>query len=304
MNILLIAGGWSTEREVSLKGAEVVEKALRELGHAVTFFDLQRDFDSLLKEASLHDFAFINLHGSPGEDGIIQAMLDRAGRPYQGSGAAASCLALNKAATKQVYRLNGLLTPDWIFAPPHMPPADVSLPFPLFVKSNTGGSSLRLGKVNDKRELMDRLDEIFAVNEGAIIETAIKGRDLTCAVLGDQALPPALIEPLSGAFFDYESKYAKGGAREICPAPVSPEITEALRDMALKAHHALGLKGCSRSDFILDGNEQLYILETNTLPGMTATSLVPQEALQTGLSLPQLLQALIELGLKDHPPRQ
>lgn len=304
MNILLIAGGWSPEREVSLNGAKAVEKALQESGHSVSFFDLLDNFDELLEQASLHEFAFINLHGAPGEDGLIQAMLDNVGCSYQGSGAAASFLALNKSAAKQVFRSAGLLTPDWQFVPPHHFPRKLDLEFPLFVKSNTGGSSLRLGRVLNEAELKNALEEIFSANEGAILETAIQGKDLTCGILGREALSPILIEPLSGDFFNYESKYASGGAKEICPAPISSELTAELQKMALQAHALLGLRGYSRSDFILDSEDRLYILETNTLPGMTATSLVPQEALQAGLAFPQLLQHLIELGLKDHPPRK
>lgn len=304
MNILLIAGGWSTEREVSLRGAKSVEKALLEQGHTVTFFDLQDNFDDLLDQAALHEFAFINLHGAPGEDGLIQAMLDNIGCPYQGSGSAPSFLALNKAAAKQIFRSAGLKTPEWQFIPPHQMPGEVKLPFPLFVKSNVGGSSLRLGRVNNDAELRKSLQEIFAANEGAILERAIKGKDLTCGVLGREALPPILIEPVAGAYFDYESKYATGGAREICPAPVSEELYRELQKMALQAHVLLGLQGYSRSDFILDEENQLFLLETNTLPGMTATSLVPQEAFEMGLTFPELIQRLIELGLKDHPPRK
>lgn len=304
MKILLIAGGWSTEREVSLQGAKSVERALLELGHSVTFFDLQDNFDNLLEQASLHEFAFINLHGAPGEDGLIQAMLDNIGCSYQGSGPAPSFLALNKAAAKQVFRSAGLRTPDWQFVPPHIMPAEVKLPYPLFVKSNVGGSSLRLGRVNDEQELKRALEEIFAANEGAILERAIKGKDLTCGVLGREALPPVLIEPVAGDFFDYKSKYASGGARELCPAPVAEDIYEELEKMALQAHSWLGLQGYSRSDFILDEENRLFLLETNTLPGMTATSLVPQEALETGLTFSGLIQRLIDLGLKDHSPRK
>lgn len=304
MNILLIAGGWSTERDVSLNGAKAVEKTLLSDGHEVTFFDLRDNFDDLLEQASLHEFAFINLHGAPGEDGLIQAMLDNIGCPYQGSGAASSFVALNKSASKQIYRSAGLKTPDWQFVPPNCFPKNLNLSFPLFVKSNTGGSSLRLGRVQTEAELHDALEEIFSANEGAIIEKAIAGRDLTCGVLGREALPPVLIEPLSGEFFNYESKYANGGAKEICPAPVEQEVYNELQKLALQAHVLLGLQGYSRSDFILDKENQLYILESNTLPGMTATSLVPQEARQMGLSFPELLNRLIELGLKDHPPRK
>lgn len=303
MKILLIAGGWSTEREVSLNGGRVVERALRDLGHDVTFFDLLTGFDCLLDAAASHDFAFINLHGSPGEDGLVQAMLDRASCPYQGSGPAGSFLALNKAAAKQLFRRAGLPTADWEFLPCPPPPGwEPRLPWPLFVKSNTGGSSLRLGRAENRAELDAALAEIFAAGESALLEPEIRGREVTCAVLGDEALPPLLIEPLAGAFFDYESKYARGGARELCPAPISASATARAQELALAAHRALGLSGYSRADFILhtqaDGSEALTLLEVNTLPGMTATSLVPQEAAAQGISFAALLERLIALGLE------
>lgn len=301
MKILLIAGGWSSERDISINGAKSVETALKNMGHDVSFLDLEDNFDNLMDIAVAFDFAFINLHGSPGEDGLVQAMLEKAGCPYQGAGPTGSFLALNKAATKQLYRFNNLPTPDWEFLP--TPPAESwrpSLPYPLFVKSNTGGSSLRLCKVQTFEELRESLKEIFAAGEEALIETAIKGQDITCGVLGSEALPPVLIEPVQGEYFDFNSKYAKGGAKETCPAPISAEITLAVQKLALSAHTALGLQGCSRTDFIRDENDDLYLLETNTLPGMTATSLVPQEAAAIGLSFEKLLARLIELGLADH----
>ena len=248
MKILLIAGGWSSEREVSLNGARGMAEALRARGHSVTFFDLLTEFDTLLPQAREHDFALINLHGAPGEDGLVQAMLDRVGCPYQGAGPAGSFLALNKAAAKQIFRHAGLPTADWEFLP-SAPPADWQprLPYPLFVKSNTGGSSLRLGRARNRGELDKVLAEIFAAGDEALIEPELKGREVTCGILGDEALPPILIEPVAGDFFDYESKYAKGGAREICPAPIAPELTARVRELALAAHQALGLRGYSLS---------------------------------------------------------
>lgn len=299
MKILLIAGGWSTEREVSLAGAKNIQAALAALGHEVTFFDLLHQFDELIAEAKKHDFAFINLHGAPGEDGLIQAMLDACGCPYQGSGPAGSFLALNKAAAKQIFRQQGIPTADWIFLPGDPGPDwQPQLPWPLFVKSNTGGSSIRLGRAADLPGLRKLLDAIFAAKESALIEPEIKGREITCGVLGDAFLPPILIEPVKGDFFDYESKYATGGAREICPAPIAPELTAEAGELALKAHRALGLSGYSRSDFILDAQNKLTLLEVNTLPGMTSTSLVPQEAAAIGLDFAQLLQRLIDLGME------
>ena len=297
MKILLIAGGWSSEREVSLNSSRIVEGVLRGAGHDVTFFDLLTGFDRLMEEARRHDFAFIGLHGAPGEDGLVQALLDAAGCPYQGSGPAGSFLALNKAAAKQVFRQANLPTADWEFLPrPPAPDWQPRLPYPLFVKSNTGGSSLRLGRAENRAQLDAALSAIFAAGDEALLETELPGRELTCAVLGEEALPPLLIEPLAGSFFDYESKYAKGGARELCPAPISAEARARAQGLALAAHRALGLSGYSRTDFILDAADGLTLLEVNTLPGMTATSLVPQEAAAAGISFAQLLERLMDLG--------
>jgi D-alanine-D-alanine ligase len=303
MKILLIAGGWSDERRVSLDGARVIEKNLLARGHQVTFFDLLPGFDKLLDTAAEHDFAFINLHGAPGEDGLVQAMLDQAGCPYQGSGSAGSFLALHKAAAKQIFRRAGLPTPDWEYLP--FPPEKSwkpRLPWPLFVKSNTGGSSLLMGRAGNQTELETILAEIFVAGKEALLEQAIAGREITCGVLGSQALPPILIEPGQGDFFDYHCKYSIGGAREICPAPLPPALTDEIRRQTLAAHRLLGLSGYSRADFILTGDERLYLLEINTLPGMTATSLVPQEAKAAGLDFGDLLEKLMELG-KTKPDR-
>jgi D-alanine-D-alanine ligase len=297
MRILLIAGGWSSEREVSLSGAAGIAKALAERGHSVTRFDPAVEFDALLEKAAGHDAAFINLHGAPGEDGLIQGLLDRVGCPYQGAGPAASFLTLHKAAAKQIFRRAGLLTPDWEFLPVP-PPAGwrPALPYPLFVKANTGGSSLRLARVEDEQSLCNALREIFAVGEEVLLETAISGREVTCGVLGEKALPPVLIRPLEGSYFDYQSKYQKGGATELCPAPLPDEINRRLMDLALTAHRLLGIEGYSRADFILPADAMPSILEVNTLPGMTATSLIPQEAAAVGLSFGELLERLLELG--------
>lgn len=300
MKILLIAGGWSSERDVSLRGAKAQAGVLQEMGHEVTFIDLLDGFDRLMELAKAHDFALVNLHGKPGEDGLVQALLERAGCPYQGSGPAGSFLALNKAAAKQVFRNAGLPTADWEFLP--TPPASdwqPKIPFPLFAKSNTGGSSLRLGRARDRKELDAILANIFAAGDEALLEPQLEGREVTCGVLGDEALPPVLIEPVVGEFFDYESKYAKDGAREICPAPLPEAVLAEVKRLALAAHRALGMACYSRTDFILDAQGRLTILEVNSLPGMTATSLVPQEARAAGMDFGQLLGRLIELGMRQ-----
>lgn len=299
MRILLIAGGWSNEREVSLSGAKGIAAALERLGHEVLRFDPAERFDELSKAAEGCDFAFLNLHGAPGEDGLIQAALDRIGCPYQGAGPAGSFLALHKALAKQLLRRLGLPTPDWEFLP-RRPAPDwrTSLAFPLFAKSNNGGSSLDMSYASNQDELAAGLDTLFAKGREVLLECAVCGLEVTCGVLGDQALPPILIRPLRCAqFFDYESKYEQDGAEEICPAPIGEELSRKVMDLALAAHRGLGLKGYSRADFMLR-DEQFLLLEVNTLPGMTPTSLIPKAAAAAGLSFDDLIARLIELGLQ------
>ena len=299
MKILLIKGGWSPEREISLAGAKNIAQALAELGHSVTELDLLEGFNRLAAEARSHDFAFINLHGAPGEDGLPQARLDCAGCPYQGSDAVGSFIALNKAAAKQLYRLHGIPTPAWHFLP-EKPENDwrPEIAWPIFVKSNTGVSSLGLYKAKNSAELTEALDKLFLTGSGVIMETCQQGMELSCAVLGNRALPPVLIEPLCGDFFDFESKYKQNGAREICPAPIDADLIEKCGKLALSCHNALGLYGISRTDMILNEKGEFTVLETNTLPGMTKTSIVPREAAAAGLCFNDLIAELIRLGLE------
>lgn len=302
MNVLLIAGGWSSERPVSLSGAKGIEVALKRLGHQVTIFDPEHSLSGLANAVSGQDFAFINLHGCPGEDGLIQAMLEMLGCPYQGSGPAGSFLALNKAAAKELFRKDGLPTADWQLLT--QKPAlgwRPNFSFPIFIKSNTGGSSLDLARVEKPEDLDSALERLFAEGGEFLVEPAITGMEVTCGVLGNEALPPILIRPkASGVFFDYASKYSDGGAEELCPAPLPAAINANAQAMSLRVHKLLGLSGYSRSDFILDVNENLWLLEVNTLPGMTGTSLIPREAAAIGLEYDGLVARLIELGLSRH----
>ncbi len=298
MKILLIAGGWSSERDVSLSAVPGIRQALEELGHSVTVLDLLTGFDDLLATAREHDFAFINLHGTPGEDGLVQAMLDSVGCPYQGAGPAGSFRALNKACTKQCLRDAGIPTADWEFLPV-MPDASWQprLPYPLFAKANLGGSSLHLGRAENRQELDALLRDILSQGQGALLEPALPGRDVTCAVLGDKALPPILILPQKGGYFTYESKYQDGGALEICPAPIPEDVKQRMQEYTLKAVEVLGLDGYGRADFILGEDGSLQILEVNTIPGMTPSSLVPKAARAAGMSFAEFLGRLVELGL-------
>jgi D-alanine-D-alanine ligase len=299
MRILLIAGGWSGEREVALNGARQIEKGLLALGHTVTLFDPARDLRGLNEATKEQDFAFINLHGSPGEDGLIQCLLERLGLPYQGSDSRASLLALNKAVSKQIFEAAGLTTPRWEFVPAsHVAQWRPLLPFPLVVKPNTGGSSLGVGIIASEEELEAYLALPEIAGQDLLAEVLIHGQELTCGVLEGHTLPPILIRPRYGEFFDYESKYVAGASEEICPAPIPAELTARLQTMARAAHDALGLTDYSRADFMVAGDGTPYLLEVNTLPGMTATSLLPQETLAVGLSFDALLDRLLSLGLR------
>ncbi|MDC0336569.1 D-alanine--D-alanine ligase, partial [Pseudodesulfovibrio sp.] len=219
MNVILIAGGWSDERDVSLSGARKIHAALEELGHDVTFFDPAEDFKNLLSTARKADFAFINLHGTPGEDGLIQAVLDKAGCPYQGAGAAASYLTLNKAASKEVFEDKGISTPEWqLVTPIQGTNTPLTLDLPVFVKPNKGGSSLGMSLVKKAEDFPAALEKVFAMCQSALVESYIPGVELTCGILDKKPLPLVMITPKGDAdFFDYENKYAADGAEEICP---------------------------------------------------------------------------------------
>ncbi len=299
MRVLLLAGSWSPEAKVSLNGAKGIKTSLEERGHSVTLCDPVQEFDNIIAHAKEHDVTFINLHGKPGEDGIIQAMLEKAGLAYQGSCSSSSLLALHKAAAKQVYRNAGIKTADWHFLP--VKPFDTWKPafdYPLFIKSNQGGSSIDMAKIESESQLHKELNILFDKRLEVIVEPMIKGLEITCGVLEIngklQALPPVLIKPKDDSFFDYNNKYAKDGAEEICPAPLEQSLTQELQETALRAHLALGLSSYSRSDFIYSEDKTLYILETNTIPGMTQTSLLPREAAAIGFSFGELLEILLQ----------
>jgi len=301
MRVLLIAGGWSKEREVSLDGASQIRRALETLGHEVLFFDLTPDYQALVNHAGKADVAFINLHGCPGEDGGIQALLEDVGLPYQGSRSRGSFLALNKALSKQIFINHGLPAPRGFFYAGRQL-KNMPLKTPVVCKPNLGGSSLDMHIFSDQAELEIYLHGL-AENQEVLLEEFIRGREVSCAVLDNSALPPVLIQPKKGIFFDYQSKYDPDGAVEICPAPLSRAVTLRIQQMALAAHNILGLRHYSRSDFMLDEQDKVLILETNTLPGMTGTSLVPKAARQAGLEFTGLIATLLSLALNSNLPR-
>jgi len=306
LRIALLAGGTSGERQVSLNGAAQVEKALSPDKYAVRRFDTATDLPALVAAKDEIDFAFIVLHGLQGEDGTMQGLLDLLGIPHQGSGVLGSAIAMDKHLAKELYRLNGLPVAEWEILTPETARDGAGiaarLGLPLVVKPVREGSSLGMTIAHTEDELLAGIETAMHHGRQVMVEKYIRGRELTAGVLGNdklEALP--LIEIVPGkefTFFDYTAKYQPGATNEICPAPVSEEVRVRAQDFAVRAHQALRLRGYSRTDMMLDANENLYLLETNTIPGMTATSLLPQAAAKHGLPFPEFLAKLIELGME------
>ncbi|GAB6096079.1 D-alanine--D-alanine ligase [Desulfatiferula olefinivorans] len=304
--LALISGGFSSEREVSINGGNQVFEALDKSKYLIRRYDPKFDLARLAAEAPEIDVALIILHGPFGEDGTIQGMLDLLGIPYQGSGVLGSALAIDKLASKKIFEQSGLPVPPYMTAhkgrPFDTPGCVETLGLPLFVKPSTGGSSIGMSRVGTPFDLQPALAKAFEYDDTVLVERFIQGTELTCSVIGNDdlvALPPIEIIPAhpSSTFFDYEAKYTPGGAQEICPARISPELTAAMQDLAKQAHRALGLRGYSRTDMILSEGA-FYLLETNTIPGMTQTSLLPLSAKTAGMSFSALLDRLIDLALE------
>lgn len=307
LTLALLSGGISTERQVSIDSGEQVFAALDKEKYNVVRYDPKTDLNRLVADASKIDVALIILHGPFGEDGTIQGLLDLLNIPYQGAGVLGSALSMNKLASKQLYELAGLPVPAYVAVKSGEPidPADCveELGLPLVIKPATGGSSIGMSIVKKKDELNRALDEAFKHDEMVLVEAYIKGVELTGAVIGNEhleALPIVEIIPdKAHDFFDYTAKYTAGVTEEICPARIDNDLTVMAQDFAMRAHTALFCRGYSRTDMILKG-KALFVLETNTIPGMTATSLLPQAAAVAGISFSRLLDRLIRLSIEAH----
>lgn len=308
LRVAVIRGGTSSERPVSLRSGMAVARSLDPARFAVSLFDPKYDLAKLAKAAGRIDVALIMLHGRPGEDGTIQGMLDLLGVPYQCAGVLGCALAMDKAAAKARYRQAGLaVAPDVLLeADERGPAARVlrELGLPAVVKPIHEGSSFGITIVRKKSHLMPALKAAFALDRRVLVEGFLSGRELTCGVLGNQELEPLpLIEIIPDErfeFFDYTAKYAPGATSEVCPAPVDDAVVDEVQRMAMAAHRALFITGYSRSDFILT-DQGPVILETNTIPGMTAASLLPKSAAAAGMDFPALVERLIELALEKGP---
>ncbi|MDY6952313.1 MAG: D-alanine--D-alanine ligase [Thermodesulfobacteriota bacterium] len=306
LNVALLSGGVSSEREVSLTGGHQVYDALDKTKYGITRYDPATDLGKLVANASSIDVALIVLHGPYGEDGTVQGLLDLLNIPYQGSDVLGSALAMDKWTSKRLYKEAGLPVPPFevlTLRQTYDREAFAEKPgYPLVVKPRHGGSSIGTSIVESPPLLDEALSRAFAQGPYVIVERYLKGTEITGSVLGNhdlEVLPIVEIVPESHyTFFDYEAKYTKGATREICPARISDALSERARFYAATAHRALCCRGYSRTDMIIC-NETIYVLETNTIPGMTPVSLFPLAAQAAGISFSQLLDRLIELALED-----
>lgn len=305
LRLALISGGRSSEREVSLKSGEQVYQALDKSKYDIQRYDPQFELEKLIRDAGELDVALIIMHGRWGEDGTIQGLLDLLGLPYQGSGVLGSAMAINKEVSNQRYRQAGLKVPEEMVFPRTAVPSpdeiEARLGLPAVIKPVSEGSSIGVTIARTRDELRAGIDQALEFDYRVLVEKFIAGTEVTGAVLGNanlQALPLVEIVPATDyPFFTYEAKYQPGATTEICPARISPELTAKAQQTALTAHRALECRGYSRTDMIVK-DEEIYVLETNTIPGMTATSLFPQAAAAVGMSFSALLDTLIDLALE------
>lgn len=302
MHVLVLMGGWSSEREVSLTSGAGVADALESLGYKVTRLDMTRDVALRIAEAK-PDLVFNALHGTPGEDGSVQGMLDLMGVRYTHSGLATSVIAIDKQLTKNELVPHGIRMPDGVIVPSESLFEQDPLPRPYVVKPVNEGSSVGVAIVtangNYGNPIGRETEGPWQHFDTLLAEPFIKGRELTVAVLGDRALGVTELRPKSG-FYDYDAKYTEGMTEHVCPADIPAEIAAEAMDMALKSHRILRCRGASRSDFRWDeerGREGLYLLEVNTQPGMTPLSLVPEQAKANGMSYAELVDAIVKEAL-------
>ncbi|WP_424811556.1 D-alanine--D-alanine ligase [Roseococcus sp. YIM B11640] len=299
-HVAVLHGGISAEREVSLaSGAKVID-ALREAGYRVTPLDVGTDLAATIAtlRASAPDVVFNALHGRFGEDGCIQGVLDWMGLPYTHSGVRASALAMDKVAAKAVFRAAGLpVTPHRVVDIEELEAED-PMPRPYVVKPVNEGSSVGVHIVRSGDNRRAEIARNWRFGKQALVEEYIPGRELTVGVMGDRALAVTDILADAGEFYDYDSKYANGGSRHVIPAQVAPEIYEKAMEVAVAAHQALGCRGASRSDFRYDDTAgepgRLILLEVNTQPGLTPTSLLPEQAAHRGIDFKALCAWMVE----------
>lgn len=306
MRVAVLYGGISNEREVSINSGKGIMNALKKKGHEVIGIDFHpaRLEEVIRLKNEKVDIVFIGLHGRFGEDGRVQSLLDMLGLKYVGSNVLASALAMDKQRAKVFFKKAGIRVAKDLLVTKKTFDAetfDVPFSFPIVVKPNHEGSTIGLTIASDKEILLKGIEQAFEHDEEVLLEEFIKGRELTVAVMGEykkeMALP--IIEIISkNQLYDYEAKYAPGMSEHIVPAPIDEELSEKIKQQAILAHQALGCEVYSRVDFLLQDNGEFVILEVNTLPGMTATSLFPDAAKVIGLSYEDMIEQFLLLSLK------
>lgn len=330
INIAILCGGTGSEREVSLKSGKQVLNNLPKDKYLPGLVEITKEGVWLLHEGTngpkllnpptsvteynaqqtRWDIIFIALHGTFGEDGCIQGMLDLAGIPYTGSGVLASALGMDKTKAKKLVSQSGVRCPKFLELYEINSSESVhkqvlkTVKYPCVVKPNSSGSSVGVSIVKNKIELAVALEKASCEKGSILIEEYIKGREVTCGVMGnsnqEKLIPMPPVEIIAdGTFFDYHAKYESAATKEICPAPLSKSLTKKVQDLAIKAHETLGCDGLTRSDFIIKGSTP-YFLEINTIPGLTEQSLCPKEAKAMGMSFGDLLDKMVEMGLKKY----
>jgi D-alanine-D-alanine ligase len=304
LHVAVLMGGWSAERPVSLMSGAGVADALESLGHRVTRIDVDSQVAARLAEAK-PDVVFNALHGTPGEDGTVQGMMDLMGLRYTHSGLVTSVIAIDKELTKQRLVPHGIRMPGGRIVDSESLYREDPLPRPYVLKPVNEGSSVGVAIVTDDGNYGNPIARDAAGPwqefEQLLAEPFIKGRELTTAVLGDEALAVTELMPVTG-FYDFDAKYTEGLTTHVCPAQIPDEVRDAALKMALDAHNLLGCKGCSRSDFRWDdelGVDGLYLLEVNTQPGMTPLSLVPEQGRYKGMSYPELVQRIVDEAMRE-----
>ncbi len=295
-HVAVLMGGWSAEREVSLRSGRACADALLRLGYRVSEIDVTREVAASLASAK-PDVALNVLHGRPGEDGTLQGLLEILGVPYSHSGVMSSAVAMRKDFAKVLFRAAGVPVAEHLVVPRLAAAKRHLMPPPYVVKPVAEGSSVGVTIVTEAHPHppQELYRDDWPFGETVMIERYIPGKELTCAVLGDRALDVIEIVPAT-RFYDYEAKYAASGSRHLLPAPILPNVYQEVRRLALAAHNALGCRGVSRADFRYDdrGTGELVCLEVNTQPGMTETSLVPELAAYAGITFDELVRWMVE----------
>lgn len=310
MKIAVLAGGLSPEREVSLVTGKAVRVALKDLGHEVIEIDPGFDLPHQLWEQARQgcEFVWNALHGAGGEDGTVQGMLDWLGLPYQGSGALASALAMDKWVAKQIFEAEGIPTPAWIAiaaasSAPTWDTCIAALSEPVIVKPPATGSTVGIAIARTRAEYDRAVADARQFDDRVFIEKFIPGVEITCTILGDLVMPSIEIVPLSSDFYDYEAKYAPGGSRHAIPPNVESDVLTRAEAIAKRAYDALHCDGLARVDIRIDYAGRAWVLEANTLPGMTPTSLSPDAAAALGWNFATLVEQVLDYSVKKHRDR-